>query len=322
MENNSNISTKNITNTGGTDVEWSFQYYTYTTYVLTGLGLVGNLLSLIVLLLSPKRSKASRLYLIVLAVTDSLVLITGVITDPKFVDKNSILCKLNYVKYGLQSFSAYIVAVIAIQRYVMIKMPFKGPEYDKSKYGIYHLASALVFAFAANAVAVPSLGLVDGICSIKPDYSVLFTYSYLVLNYLCSEVGVGILVLILTILTVQALIKSSKLGISKSGKSDTQLTRMIIVLALTFLVLRLPATIVWLVMYVPYEIMKQPYDDTYNKLLIPYFITATVTLSNFAINFIIYIIFWPAFRIRFVNIFIRGARNSYKAESSTVSTVG
>ena len=219
MENNSNISTKNITNTGGTDVEWSFQYYTYTTYVLTGLGLVGNLLSLIVLLLSPKRSKASRLYLIVLAVTDSLVLITGVITDPKFVDKNSILCKLNYVKYGLQSFSAYIVAVIAIQRYVMIKMPFKGPEYDKSKYGIYHLASAFVFAFAANAVAVPSLGLVDGICSIKPDYSVLFTYSYLVLNYLCSEVGVGILVLILTILTVQALIKSSKLGISKSGKS-------------------------------------------------------------------------------------------------------
>ena len=65
MENNSNISTKNITNTGGTDVEWSFKYYTYTTYVLTGLGLVGNLLSLIVLLLSPKRSKASRLYLCV-----------------------------------------------------------------------------------------------------------------------------------------------------------------------------------------------------------------------------------------------------------------
>ena len=97
---------------------------------------------------------------------------------------------------------------------------------------------------------------------------------------------------------------------------------MIIVLALTFLVLRLPATIVWLVMYVPYEIMKQPYDDTYKKLLIPYFITATVTLSNFAINFIIYVIFWPAFRIRFVNIFIRGARNSHKAESSTVSRVG
>ena len=106
MKNNSNISTKNITNTGGAGLKWNYQYYTYTTYVLTGPGLAGNLLSLIVLLLSPIRSKASRLYLIVLAVTDSLVLISGIITDPKFVDKNSILCKLNYVKYGLQSFSA------------------------------------------------------------------------------------------------------------------------------------------------------------------------------------------------------------------------
>ena len=55
----------------------------------------------------------------------------------------------------------------------MTNWPFKGQEYDKSKNGIYHLASAFVFAFAANAVAVPSLGLVDGICSIKLDYSVL-----------------------------------------------------------------------------------------------------------------------------------------------------
>ena len=94
---------------------------------------------------------------------------------------------------------------------------------------------------------------------------------------------------------MQALIKSSKLGISKSGKSDTQLTRMIIVLALTFLVLRLPGTIVWLVMYVPYEIMKQPYEDKCNILFIPYFISATVTLSNFAISFIIYIIYGAHF---------------------------
>ena len=67
-----NISSEgvNASETSIPDIIWIVQYYEYVTYILTAVGLVGNILSLIVLMLSPKRSNASRLNLIVLAVTD------------------------------------------------------------------------------------------------------------------------------------------------------------------------------------------------------------------------------------------------------------
>ena len=186
----------------------------------------------------------------------------------------------------------------------MVKMPFKGKQYDKTKCGLYHLISAFIFAFGSNAFAVPSLGVFDGWCQIYPEFSIVFTYSYLLLNFLCSSVGVGILVLILTILTVQGLVKSQTMSVvSKKGKGEIRLIKMLIVLSVTSILLRLPNTIVWLIRHVPYRIMKKPRDETYYKLLIPHYIFVTVLKSNFATNFIIYIVCWPAFRHRFVNIF-------------------
>ena len=299
------------------DISWSIQYNKYVTYILAAVGLIGNILSLTVLLLSPKRSNASRLYLIVLAVAESLVLIADIILDSELADIYDAVCKIHYAKYSLSSFSAYIIAVITIQRFVMVKIPFKGTEYDKTKYGVCHLVSAFIFAFASNAFAVPSLGVFDGWCTVNPEYSISFTYSYLVLNYLCSSVGVGILVLILTILTVQGLVKSKTMGVSKK-KGETRLTKMLIVLAVTFILLRLPSTIVWLILYVPYRIIKNPLDGTYYKMLIPYYIFGTVTTSNFAINFLIYIVYWSAFRHRLVNIFCSAiGRTNIVQETST-----
>ena len=185
----------------------------------------------------------------------------------------------------------------------MVKMPFKGKEYDKTKCGIYHLISVFIFAFGSNAFAVPSLGVFDGVCQIYPEFSIVFTYSYLVLNFLCSNAGVGILVLILTIMTVQGLVKSETMSVSKKMKGEIRLTKMLIVLSITFILLRLPNTTVWLIRYVPYRIMKKPHNETYDKLFHAHDFFATVFMSNFATNFIIYMVYWPAFRHRFVNIF-------------------
>ena len=52
-----NISSEgvNASETSIPDISWIVQYYEYVTYILTAVGLVGNILSLIVLMLSPKR---------------------------------------------------------------------------------------------------------------------------------------------------------------------------------------------------------------------------------------------------------------------------
>ena len=250
-----------------------------------------------------------------LAVTDSLVLIAYIILESDLSNVNDVVCKVHYVKYSLSSFSVYIVAVIAIQRFVMVKMPFKGKQYDKTKCGIYHLISAFIFAFGSNAFVVPTFGVFHGLCQINPEFSILFTYSYLLFNFLCSSVGVGILVLILTILTVQGLVNSEKMSASE-GKGEIRLTKMLIVLSVTFILLRLPSTIVWLIRYVPYSIIRKQLDETYYKLSIPYNIFGTVLMSNFATNFIIYMFCWPAFRHCFVNIFIC-KKNQYCARAPT-----
>ena len=64
-------------------------------------------------MLSPKQINASRLYLIVLAVTGSLVLIADIISGSELSNVIDVVFKVQYVKYSLSSFSAYIVAVIA-----------------------------------------------------------------------------------------------------------------------------------------------------------------------------------------------------------------
>ena len=316
MENTTRNNSENSKNEDG----WFTKYPIYVFCTLTAVGVVLNVLSLIVLLLSPKRTKASRLYLIVLSITDSLVLIIQTGTVFGIFNKHEIACKSYYLRYVLRSFSAYIFAVISIQRLVMIRIPFKSSEYDKTKYGIVHLISAFIFAAASNAFAIPSLGVINGQCSIKPDYSDVHTYSYLILNYICSDVGVAILVLILTMLTVQGLVKSSKLGICKKGKGETSFTKMLIVLAVTFIILRLPETIGWLLIYLPYTLMKKPRDNTYNNMRIPHYIFNTLTLVNFAINFIVYVIFWPAFRERFCRTF-RAAPVKREAMSTTLQTI-
>ena len=108
----------------------------------------------------------------------------------------------------------------------------------------------------------------------------------------------------LTILTVQGLVKSQKMRVSKKkGKGEIRLTKMLIVLSVTFILLRLPSTTVWLIRYVPYRIMKKPLDETYYKLVISHYIFAKVLKSNFATNFIIYIVCLPVFRHHFINIF-------------------
>ena len=68
--NKTNLRFANSSNSGFS-AAWILTYSTHTTYILTVIGLLGNVLTVIILLLSPKRSKASRLYLMVLAVTDS-----------------------------------------------------------------------------------------------------------------------------------------------------------------------------------------------------------------------------------------------------------
>ena len=184
----------------------------------------------------------------------------------------------------------------------MVKIPFKAAEYDQTKYGILHLVSAFLFAFASNAFAIPQMAMTSGTCSIKSDYQFTFILSYLILNYLCSNVGVGVLLLILTILTIQGLLKSGKVAFPKISKTETRLTQMLIVLVSTFLILRILSTIIWLVLYVPYGLMNQPRDDTFYKLFIAFSFFRSIALSNFAVNFIIYITFWPAFRNRFIHI--------------------
>ena len=320
MENNTNISENGTNNNND---ELYITYSMYVTYILTAVGIIGNGLSLVVLLLSPKRCQASRLYLIVLAVTDSLVLLfqTGTVLD--IFSKHEITCKFSYVRYVLRSFSSYIFAVISIQRFVMVRVPFRSSEYDQTKNGIYHLVSAFIIAAASNLFAIPSIGIISGHCAIKPDYSDIFTYSYLTLNYLCSDVGVAVLVVILTVLTIQGLVKSSKLGVCNNGKSESSLTKMLIVLTVTFIILRLPETVGWLVIYVPYTIMKKSPDDTYNNMRIAHYFFNTLSLINLAINFVIYVVFWPAFRKRFCQMIRKSGRMSLRTGrmSTTVKYV-
>ena len=376
---------------------WSELFRVHGTDVMVALGLLGNLMSFLVLLSSKMRSRASRLYLIVLAVTDSLVLLNELCFEHEYTDYSLGSCiTIIYSRYVLKSFSAYIVVLISIQRFVTLKYPLRV-DYNRPLYVFLSLSSALIFSVVSSLYGAFTPTLIeDQYCDIKEGMAQIYVWSDFVLNVLFTEVGASIVVLVLTLLTISRLREAAaRLGTPKSTKrsktedntvinrkrikpqsnlteipsnvslsterptlvsavhcnsrpwietvpvklqeegkqnvsddrltdptctktktsvfanpetvaqertTETKLTQMLLVLAIVFLVVRLPLTISWTVYFLSCGINENWEDYKSIPLYHTVQVLTVLSISNFAVNFLIYVTFWPAFHRRFVRL--------------------
>jgi len=101
------------------------------------IGLIGNLLSAVILTRPPMRSISTYRYLTVLSFTDSLVLTVGLLrmwlgqllVGDDVLDHWSWACKLvNVVGYTVSNFSVWLIVAVTIERFVAVCYPLMAPS--------------------------------------------------------------------------------------------------------------------------------------------------------------------------------------------------
>ena len=335
---------------------WSDKYEEYVTYILVAFGLAGNSLSMAVISGSSNRHRASRLYLLFLSIADSLVLIFFILSKDVQHINNASCVLVNYCNRLFRSFSGYLVVMISIQRFTMVKYPFKASHYDRTLYGVLLILASFLFAavsslYQALISETQKTGKWKGCCRTNINVDV-FIYFHLSLHVLCVEVIASLIVLILTIITVNGIRKAnlqrkqmSNISESltapsspstsdqerrKNPQMETQLTKMLIVLALVFIFVRMPFTITYwydyLMWFIYWSKTGRPASAATYTLNMRSTINVFFTfyMANYATNFLVYITFWPAFRKKVVDIlclkYCRNRRNQFQIIGSSTKT--
>ena len=100
-------------------------------------GLIGNMLSAVILTRPPMRSISTYRYLTVLSFTDSLVLSVGLLRmwlghlliGDDVLDQWTWTCKLvNVVGYTVSNFSVWLIVAVTVERFIAVCYPFMAPS--------------------------------------------------------------------------------------------------------------------------------------------------------------------------------------------------
>ena len=118
----------------------SHQIYLYVSMLFIGVGLIGNSLNVAVFSSKPMRKSSSNVYLLVLALSDSLYLVgvffTKILTTLRcmyftdssidIVNRSDFLCKfLQYVLDFFSDFSTCLILAFTVERYVAVYAPIR-----------------------------------------------------------------------------------------------------------------------------------------------------------------------------------------------------
>ncbi len=299
----------------------------YGVIFLVAFGLIFNSLSFVVFAMSKLRKTSQGLYLMTLSVSDNLVLITEIFIWIKFIDvvwldHNDVLCRLTYtLRYAGRLWSALLVTTITIERYFFIVHPLQSKKTKKFQSalrtkimcGLTCILSHLLSTYAIFTLkSQPKLNAPKGefVCGISIDLQIAFTVCDLIVSRGIADVVTGLLIVVFTSLIVKHLIRSRQLRQrelqvhnSSLSQRQSQLTVMLLVLAVSFILLKLPYTAAW---YSRYLLKMSHQNNAHYK--VPVLMDAAISLTyvftimTYSLNFVFYIICGSSFRTGFLRL--------------------
>lgn len=107
----------------------------YIPPVLLIFGIFGNIVSFLILMRRSMRKLSTYVYLAVLSVTDTLILLIGLLplwigelTDLVMRDQSDWICKLtNVAGYTASDYSVWLIIAVTVERYIAVCHPLKAP---------------------------------------------------------------------------------------------------------------------------------------------------------------------------------------------------
>ena len=323
----------------------------YLPMIFVFVGTFGNLLSLIVLLRPRMRTKSTFAFLTVLAVADTAVLYfmpfriwVGILSEDKFMTHAHVCKFITYTGYVFSEFSAGILVLVTIERFIVVQDPLAGP-----------LMCSVRRAYAAMAVLLAALMSIHMHLFWTVDVSVVELHNHNI--SICSAAAghelliekvwpwVDILLYSLIpfggIMTLNALIirKTHAAGKSRQqlrvpirrltslskDEDTTRLTFMLLTLTFTFLVTTIPLCICSIV-----TALRLPYTTTHNPKTheelaqqeLARAVTQVLMFANHSMNFFLYCLTGNKFRQELRQLLCCGesALSKKRKSSSTVGT--
>lgn len=295
-------------------------------------GTTGNLLTVVVILRTMKKTSSTSLYLLTLAISDTAILWCGPLRnwisnvwdkDIRFLSDGA--CKIQlYLTYATIHFSSGLLVAITVERTINVVLPHKVKiNCTRRKAGIVILL-LFVFTFGINIVTPIIQGL-EGYrgktCAPTTkeymdfrdniwqwiDFCMAFAIPFI---FLLSGNSMIIVYLYKSRDTHRKLSNRRGQSDGKSGGETTALFVLMIALCSIFLLTMFPVT--GYQIYYPYRLEEivelygiQPIKvcEDYHYLLLQHAIVNIVGYTNATINFVLYVFIGPKFRNGLMQLF-------------------
>ena len=275
--------------------------------ILLLLGIGGNILSIVVLSRPDLRKSATSVFLIALAVADSLFLITGLLKhwlvplidfDVRKINDTS--CKVHVMMtYVARYTTRWVLVCLSSERYVAVLFP----THHKTLFTRVKALIVVAILFAFFCIVCVQMYVIFGLtnretCSPLPAYANYWSGTWQQIDTIVSSLLPFVIMLTVTISIIVKLfiIKSP----DKSNKV-TSVTRTLLAVNLVFLLTTMPQGVV-------FAMGNGFYMYPLKTVAIAHFTSGMLVYVNSAVNFYLYVLTGRRFRLVFLGLFKRGVQ--------------
>lgn len=299
----------------------------------TAVGLAGNSLSVTVFSSAPMRKVSSNVYLLTLAVSDALYLISVFLMKTlvtlrcwyfvesaiDLMNRSSVACVLlQYITDLFSDFSTCLILAFTVERYIAVYLPTKFKYLcTVSRARLTCSAILVVVAIFIAPYHVMYVGILENfnVCAVFFEHEARFTILYAVESFLFRILPITVI----AILNVFIIFRVSKIKQKRNrmmtGKSDAhsqlqqqhhhhedsslQLTIMLILVSTTYIVLDIPVLAHFVILKLT---LSEIVNISHKSIVVSQNCTRILFIAGYAVNFFLYTVSGKVFRQQLVSL--------------------
>ena len=305
---------------------WHHKLRIYSLIVFTLIGTIGNMLSFVVFIKSKLRRTSHGAYLITLAWVDTSILILELLLRTNNLSQSDISCKVfYYIRNTLKMLEAFLVVSLCADRSIFLRFPFQSHKWANFILSIISIVVQTAVACCLCGYTFGRIILYGTWCNvILNDYKNIYFYTDLAISAIIGEVLTGLMVIVLAVYIAMALSKlkqrARRLSCNRAPNSviDREVTKMTIAIAVTFSLFRLPYSILYRTYFIRHVIIQFKYTSATQQMLQKASaVTYAIAQMNYCVNFVIYLIFWGAFRKKLARLLFCRNNDGVRRQSSS-----
>ena len=284
------------------------QLKTFIPPILFLIGGTGNILSYLTLKRKAMHKSSTYVYMASLSLSNTLILYIGCgsdwvshISSKKHVaNQADWICRLWMFAFNVIMYSAsWLVVAMTIDRFVWLYYPLRAPHVCTSFVAKVITIIILIGLVTVSIHAMWTYEMTGRGCSVDPNHK---DFHRTVWPWISASLYTYVPILIMFIFNILNVIGMLHTSAGRSAKpAQDQLTRVTLLVSMTFLTLSLPTVILNVIQYINPQLI---FDyRSYSRIILGSVICNMISCLNYSINFILYFAGVPLFRVEFFALF-------------------